>query len=107
MTFDLLQAGPAREGGRAAQAAQLVLVLDVLMLGLLLALFLVFFQNYRRLKTPFGLGLVVFAGALLLQSLASVLVRIFPSPAGFVVLELAPSILGIVAIVALLYLVLK
>ncbi|MBI4043843.1 MAG: hypothetical protein HY393_03485 [Candidatus Diapherotrites archaeon] len=45
--------------------------LEILNVVLLVGLLYVFMQNYRSMKTHFGLGLILFAGILLLQNLAA------------------------------------
>lgn len=75
--------------------------LNLISMGLLLALLIVFLGTYMRTKAPFTLGLVIFVGALLLGNLARA-GRIFRlnSPG----LTVIPEFLEIVALAVLLYL---
>lgn len=47
-------------------------VLEILNSALVLLLLRVYLQNYREMKTVFGLGLIVFSFFLLLQNLISI-----------------------------------
>ncbi len=49
----------------------LAVMLEALNAVLLLALLYVYVQNYREMKTNFGLGLIIFAAFLLLQNLVA------------------------------------
>ena len=53
--------------------APLETLLSVVNLALLTALFAIFLQQWRRTKSTFSLGLVLFAGVFLLKELLSVL----------------------------------
>ncbi|MBI5553894.1 MAG: hypothetical protein HY917_04095 [Candidatus Diapherotrites archaeon] len=51
---------------------ELATIIALINSGLLALLLLVYLQNYRSMKTTFGLGLIVFSGLLMIESLVSI-----------------------------------
>lgn len=83
---------------------------EVLNAGLLIAILIIFVQNYRRMKTSFGLGLILFAAVLLLRSVLGVFRLGLIRDGGrgvFLLVETVPEIAMFGALVVLLYLVTK
>lgn len=82
------------------------LLVTMLNVGLLIALAVLFLQGYRRMKTTFGLALVVLVVVMLLQNVLQVLnafVRVKGGNAALGSLVL-PDALEFVALLVLLYL---
>jgi hypothetical protein len=79
----------------------LQLAINFISIGLLIALVAVFLSTWRKTKAPFMLGLLVFAGALLLEDLSRVAVFIGLRGRG---VEIVPEVLELVALAVLLYL---
>jgi ABC-type polysaccharide/polyol phosphate export permease len=75
--------------------------LHFISIGLLVALLVLFFTTWRKTKAPFSLGLVLFAGVLLLEDLTRIGQGLgWLSPRA----ELLPDVFELVALVVLLYL---
>jgi hypothetical protein len=96
----LLQVRPGPGGAGGPDV--LILAINLVSVGLLMALLVLFGQTWRKTRAPFSLGLVLFAGVLLLEDVARVagafgLLR----TRGAVVL---PEFLELAALVVLLYL---
>lgn len=51
---------------------ELTVIFEIVNVALLLFLLNVYVQNYREMKTHLGLGLIIFAGFLLLQNLIGI-----------------------------------
>lgn len=103
--YELLQA--ARDTAGVEPALMVQLVLATLNVGLLVAIVLVFVQNYRKLPTHFGLGLIVFALALLLQTGMGILQLVSRTRGGFLLFVTLPEVFMFAALLVLLYLVTK
>lgn len=85
-----------------APEAGLVVAMNLISVGLLLGLLVIFVGTWRKTRAPFSLGLVLFAAVLLLQDLARVGVALrVVTRAGA---EVIPEALELVALVVLLYL---
>lgn len=80
----------------------LVFGINLVSIGLLLGLLIIFIGTWRKTRAPFTLGLVIFVGVLLLEDLVRVrrLLGIGGGP-GLVVL---PEFLELIALAVLLYL---
>ncbi|HEV8358913.1 MAG TPA: hypothetical protein VGR28_00510 [Candidatus Thermoplasmatota archaeon] len=81
----------------------LVFGINLISIGLLLALLIIFIGTWRKTKAPFTLGLVIFVGVLLLEDLVRVrrVAGIGLNSPGLVVL---PEFLELIALAVLLYL---
>lgn len=86
----------------APNVEMLVFGINLISIGLLLGLLIIFVGTWRKTRAPFTLGLVIFVGVLLLEDLVRVrrIAGIHGGP-GLVVL---PELLELIALAVLLYL---
>lgn len=91
---------------RPAQPAMntdlLVFGINLVSIGLLLGLLIIFIGTWRKTKAPFTLGLVIFVAVLLLEDL--VRVRRILGIGGGPTLTILPEFLELIALAVLLYL---
>lgn len=91
-----------RPGAAQVNPDLLMVGINLVSIGLLLALLIIFVGTWRKTKAPFTLGLVIFVGVLLLEDLVRVR-RIF-GVGGGPGLVLLPEVLELAALAVLLYL---
>lgn len=80
----------------------LVLGINLISIGLLIGLLIIFIGQWRKLRAPFTLGLVIFVAVLLLEDL--VRVRRIAGIGGGPSLVVLPEFLELIALAVLLYL---
>ncbi|MCA1813521.1 MAG: hypothetical protein LC624_06175 [Halobacteriales archaeon] len=95
----LMQAGSRFQG---PPGGNLQLAISFVSIGLLIALVAVFLSTWRKTRSPFMLGLLVFAAALLLEDLARVAGFLVPAFGPRIVV--VPELLELLALAVLLYL---
>lgn len=71
-------ASPARAAAAAAAPVlpTLGIFVTLISVGLLIALLVLYLESYRKMKTPFGLGILIFVVVLLAQNCLQVLLAI-------------------------------
>lgn len=100
--LDILAQVPARPPPDAVNPELLIFGINLVSIGLLLALLIIFVGTWRKTKAPFSLGLVIFVGVLLFEDLVRVrrILGIHGGPG----LAVLPEFLELVALAILLYL---